>query len=990
MGRSKNYGSLLLFACAVIPLVFPASQSYGQGIEEIIVTTRRKEENLQEIPLAVTVIGADAIERQGITNMFKIAELDPSVSFDTAYGPADTRVAIRGLSNTRGRSNVAFLVDGVDVTTENQIAAGSGLLANQRLLTDVERIEIVKGPQSALYGRAAFAGAIAYTTKNPTDTLTGNVGVDYGTGETGQLKGSVSGPINDTLGFRLDGVGWSSNGFYNNAVSGGDLGSNEGWAGSGTLRWEPSDTFDLKARMSYSDDEGNPRPTALMPGDSFVAYPEEMIDAGIGVGNPDSFPRSIGLVNHGTYCPDLGVWNDGNPNDPNFGNTLPGVAPGTPGICLPGNYGSVSDLPQGQNSLNHSETLFGDEQPGYTLDMFRASLNMNWDISVGTLSFIGGYTDANQTDVHDQDFQAYQRPDLLGQNDPFLDLGATENLANQQADTETDTRLISGEIRFATNFEGPVNATVGFLSWDLKVSTEDRNYIANCIKTVGDATPGNENWITGLQSVDLSALPGGCDGGNAITSSGITGIVTNGTTLKRWQPYMQQLLVTDATAACLESDGISDCSHTVLENGRLPGAVWQSDTDHKSIYAQLEWNISDTLKLTPEVRYVDEKFTILRPNQASCAEIATVNLNSAGGTGPAYLSAWYEEGTGNLVPPFLQPVPDLNCSSVTGESARSKWKMIEGSEDSDFWVPKVTLEWFATDTDMIYFSWAKAQKPGGIGQLAAGGSAVSIEDLRFDPEKMTTWELGSKTMWEFGGTLVANGALFFNDYTDKQVNTQVLVNGVSSPRVENAAGAEVKGMEIDLNWFPSALEGFNIRLAYTYQDAKYTDYTEFTQAPPRAAMAGSCPVFDNDPGPDENFGCNLDLSGNALERQAKNAFSGNFGYVRPLPGSTTEWFLEGDAVYSGKRYLDQDNFVYWDSYWLFNFRTGMQTDRWDVTVFLDNAFDDDTIRTGGSGPDFGLQTPRLGFTAGFGTNGFFGIFPDPRTVGVRTNFRFGD
>jgi hypothetical protein len=155
-------------------------------------------------------------------------------------------------------------------------------------------------------------------------------------------------------------------------------------------------------------------------------------------------------------------------------------------------------------------------------------------------------------------------------------------------------------------------------------------------------------------------------------------------------------------------------------------------------------------------------------------------------------------------------------------------------------------------------------------------------------------------------------------------------------------------------------------------------------------MAGSCDVFDNDPGPDENFGCNLDLSGNALERQAKNAFSGNFGYVRPLPGSLTEWFLEGDAVYSGKRYLDQDNFMYFDSYWLFNFRTGMQTDRWDVTVFLDNAFDDDTLRTGGSGPDFGLQTPRLGFTAGFGTNGFFGIFPDPRTVGVRTNFRFGD
>ncbi len=238
-----------MVAIAAVPLVVPVEQGWAQAIEEIIVTTRHKEENLQTVPIAVTAISADMIQRQGITNMFQLAELDPSVSFDTSYGPGDTRISIRGLSNTRGRSNVAFLVDGVDVTTENQIAAGSGLLANQRLLTDVERIEIVKGPQNALYGRAAFAGAIAYTTKNPTDTLTANLGVNAAQGNQFDLMGAVSGPVTDTLGFRVDGVTWTSDGRYTNSVSGADIGGGEGWGGSGTLRWEPADSLDFKLRI---------------------------------------------------------------------------------------------------------------------------------------------------------------------------------------------------------------------------------------------------------------------------------------------------------------------------------------------------------------------------------------------------------------------------------------------------------------------------------------------------------------------------------------------------------------------------------------------------------------------------------------------------------------------------------------------------------------------------------------------------------------------
>ena len=982
MGQNRKAWLAGLTAAGVM-FVVPAN---ANEIDEIIVTTRYKEESLQEVPIAVTAVGVEAIERRAINDLFKLAEIDPSVSFDTSFGPGDTRVSIRGLSNTRGRSNVAFLVDGVDVTSENQIAAGSGLLANQRLLADIERIEIVKGPQSALYGRAAFAGAIAYTTKAPTETLTGSVGVNIAENEEYQLRGAISGPLSDTLGFRLDGVGWTSDGEYENSVSGESVGGGEGWGGSFKLAWDPTDTFSITGRVAYSEDENDPRPVTLLQNDEFIPYNEDATAAGFGVGRPfGGNGLQLGVVNHGTFCPDIGVVNDGNPNDPNFSNTLPGVAPGTPGICRPGNMGSVSDLPLGKNSIAHSETLDGREQEGSTLDLFRTSINATWDTGRGFFTFIGGYTDASQTDEHDQDFSAFGRPDRLGSNDPFFDYGNNLTTGHQQADTDTDTRQISGELRFATDFEGPVNATVGYLRWDLKVTTEDRNYIANCLLTAADLTPGNENVITGEPTVADQTVINNCDDGDPISvlaqSDPFT--VFTGGTVNNWQEYMQQYLVTDATAA------LAIDPRTALEPGRLPGAPWQSDTDHQSIYAQVVWDVNDDLKLTTEARWVDERFTILRPNQSSCSNLGIGYGFYDGAIGTRILSGWLREGTGPTVP-GIQPTPDLNCSSVSGIATFDSWQVIKGTEEDDFIAPKATLEWFWDEGKMAYFSWAKAQKPGGINQLAAGGSAVTIDDLRFDAEKMTTWELGTKSTWELGGPLTTNAALFFNDYTDKQVSTQVLdENGSLQPRVLNASSAEVLGAELDITWLPTLVDGLLIRAAYTWQDGEYKDFFDRSSSAIRAAGLEQCNVVTiSTPSGDEER-CEFDLSGKALERQAKNAFSSSFSYTRPLGDTALEWFLEGDTSYTDKRYLDQDNYVYFDDYWLTNFRLGLIGDTWDALVFVDNAFDDDTIRSGGSGPEFSLQSTRLGFTAGLGVNGYFGILPNPRTIGIRTNFRFG-
>ena len=136
------------------------SPAWGQ-VEEIVVTARKRTENLQDVPLSVTAFGQEAIQRKGIRNVADVAQFTPSVQFDESFAQSDTRITIRGLAPTRGRQNVAILVDGIDLSSEAITSSGGSLLVNTRLL-DVERIEVIKGPQNALYGRSAFAGAIQY------------------------------------------------------------------------------------------------------------------------------------------------------------------------------------------------------------------------------------------------------------------------------------------------------------------------------------------------------------------------------------------------------------------------------------------------------------------------------------------------------------------------------------------------------------------------------------------------------------------------------------------------------------------------------------------------------------------------------------------------------------------------------------------------------------------------------------------------------------
>ena len=190
----KAINHLIVGISLAILVVAPISMA--QVIEEITVTARKKSENLQDVPISVNVITGETIDRMGIKDLRDVVKMDSSLIFDKGFAPADIRVVVRGIDNGRGRPVVATIVDGADISSEALSTAGASMLISPRLI-DIERVEIVKGPQVALYGRTAFAGAIQYVTKGASEVPETKATIDIAGGGFQEARFSYSAPVTD-------------------------------------------------------------------------------------------------------------------------------------------------------------------------------------------------------------------------------------------------------------------------------------------------------------------------------------------------------------------------------------------------------------------------------------------------------------------------------------------------------------------------------------------------------------------------------------------------------------------------------------------------------------------------------------------------------------------------------------------------------------------------------------------------------------------------
>ncbi|NIB40695.1 TonB-dependent receptor [Pseudomaricurvus alkylphenolicus] len=244
----KTTRTLLALTVSATSIGFAPQALHAEELtlEEIIVTARHRGENLQDVPDNVTAFDASKIESAGITDIGDFVNLTPGVVVRETFRAGVTFITIRGVTTSQqGWAPITYVVDGVK--------AGSLDAINQGALVDIERIEVLKGPQGALYGAGAIAGAVNVVTKQPTNESEHQLKLSYGKGDDKTLSATSSGAlIDDTLLYRVNGYYRDTDGLIDD-TDGDHLDFETQSSVRGRLIFHASDDLTLEASAAYSD-----------------------------------------------------------------------------------------------------------------------------------------------------------------------------------------------------------------------------------------------------------------------------------------------------------------------------------------------------------------------------------------------------------------------------------------------------------------------------------------------------------------------------------------------------------------------------------------------------------------------------------------------------------------------------------------------------------------------------------------------------------------
>ena len=423
MTRTFFRAALFTATSLIAVPVFAADQDTetAPGFEDrnmIIVTARKRAEVVQDVPLSITVFGADMIEREGLRQVEDIARNTPGLTFDQGGFLNDTRPALRGMQAERGRPSVAILLNGQDLSGENLSIAGGGASLNSALF-DLERIEVVKGPQATLYGRNAFGGAINYITRKPDFKLGGRVGSEVGNGGVWVIDGAINIPIiDDKVALRLSGGIKNRDGFYTNPVNGARVGTLRSEGFSASLLLKPHSDVEIVARYMHSDERASEQATALIGANTRLAAPGARFSAVPGA--PATIPCPAGLT----------------------GLSPPALASCTRGTIVGPIAARESDIALGNDPFT------GQAFAGLDLRQDVAALTIAWNADWGSLDYRFGFLDNESRTQQDGDYSNFPAgPGFI------LALSALQDLRYKN-------RAIDNEIKLRKSF-GSVDVLVG-------------------------------------------------------------------------------------------------------------------------------------------------------------------------------------------------------------------------------------------------------------------------------------------------------------------------------------------------------------------------------------------------------------------------------------------------------------------------------------------------------------------------------------------------
>jgi iron complex outermembrane receptor protein len=441
----------------------PASDN-ANALEEIVVTARKREESILDTPIAITAITGDVLAEKGITSFNQLAESTPSINIgNISAGRSDRsfqQITLRGFVPSSTLSTLtATFIDGAPVASSTAVMS----------VFDPARVEILKGPQAAYFGRNTFAGAVNVVNKEPGQEFSGNVSLMAGQRNNLDIQGSISGPIaGDRVGFRLAARMFKKDGSYaNGAVPGETLGDQETRTFNVFLTARPIENLKIKAFALYSKDDDGPSAQGQL-----AAWEIRSNNGAVNIPRLSGSSAGTVLVPSLSNCTVVGWFRGTTDSTDRFGDA--GLTGTRPWIC-----GAAPSLPLGYSPVqNTTETALltasladprqrivspSDGVKGYGLvrEYWHGHLNVDWEIgdSGFTLSSLTGINDEYYSEVEDLD--NYNTLSLTNPSNPTGALTTRRNFWDFLFGVERDTKDFSQELRLAYDKEGPFTGLIG-------------------------------------------------------------------------------------------------------------------------------------------------------------------------------------------------------------------------------------------------------------------------------------------------------------------------------------------------------------------------------------------------------------------------------------------------------------------------------------------------------------------------------------------------
>ena len=397
---------------------------------EIIVTARKQNETLQEVPVTIAVVGGKTIEDYHLTKAEDVAGRVPTLNVQVGGSGSGGTIALRGVGSSAISASfdsaIAFDFDGVQISTMRLVQAG---------FFDVGQIEVLKGPQSLYYGKSASAGVFSLKSADPTTTWQFGAKASYEFEEKGKVaSGFLSGPLSDTLGIRIAAQYTDIDRYQRLQANTPAVNNPRGlkdFVGRLTLNWEPSDTFtaNFKAQYVRNENDGAIAQSDLFCGANGRADEIVLFQGAIAI--PAGYDCKVG--NGKYFTPD----------------TAPPLARSVP---LPSGAAGFNGVPFGKT------------------DLYFSRLRMDLDLTDALkLTSVSGYVDLDAQDVDNYSYGGIGAaftpipgatvggiaPALGAINRPGVPLGVGSS------DPRNALRQYSQELRLASDFDGPLNFMVG-------------------------------------------------------------------------------------------------------------------------------------------------------------------------------------------------------------------------------------------------------------------------------------------------------------------------------------------------------------------------------------------------------------------------------------------------------------------------------------------------------------------------------------------------